>query len=33
VQRRDEVIHVFVERMHDLGAMLAGAHVKSRDFR
>jgi len=33
VQRRDEVIHVFVERMHDLSQMLAGAEVKSRDFR
>jgi error-prone DNA polymerase len=33
VQRRDEVIHVFVERMHDLSALLAGAAVKSRDSR
>jgi error-prone DNA polymerase len=33
VQRRDQVIHVFVEQMHDLSALLAGAHVKSRDFR
>ncbi len=33
VQRRDQVIHVFVERMHDLSALLAGTHVKSRDFR
>jgi len=33
VQRRDEVIHVFVERMQDLGNLLAGAQIKSRDFR
>ncbi|MGE5192902.1 MAG: OB-fold nucleic acid binding domain-containing protein, partial [Deltaproteobacteria bacterium] len=33
VQRRDEVIHVFVERLYDLSELLAGASVKSRDFR
>jgi error-prone DNA polymerase len=33
VQRRDEVIHVFVERLYDLSKLLAGATVKSRDFR
>jgi error-prone DNA polymerase len=33
VQRRDEVIHVFVERLQDLSALLAGAELKSRDFR
>jgi error-prone DNA polymerase len=33
VQRRDEVIHVFVERLYDLGDMLSGVALKSRDFR
>ena len=33
VQRRDEVIHVFVERLQDLTDLLAGTPVKSRDFR
>ena len=33
VQRRDEVIHVFVERLEDLTSLLAGTAVKSRDFR
>ncbi len=33
VQRRDAVIHVFVERLFDLGELLAGVEVKSRDFR
>jgi error-prone DNA polymerase len=33
VQRRDQVIHVYVERLQDLGKLLAGATVKSRDFR
>ena len=33
VQRRDEVIHVFVERLYDLSEMLAGVELKSRDFR
>jgi hypothetical protein len=27
------VIHVFVERLYDLSELLAGATVKSRDFR
>ena len=33
VQRRDEVIHVFVERLYDLSEMLADVATKSRDFR
>ncbi|MBI3861323.1 MAG: error-prone DNA polymerase [Planctomycetia bacterium] len=33
VQRRDQVIHVFVERLQDLSALLVGVDVKSRDFR
>jgi len=33
VQRREEVIHVFVERLYDLSDLLAGVEVKSRDFR
>jgi error-prone DNA polymerase len=33
VQRRDEIIHVMVDRLRDLGALLAGARVRSRDFR
>ena len=33
VQRRDEVIHVFVERLYDLSEMLVGVELKSRDFR
>jgi len=33
VQRRDEVIHVFVERLQDLSALLVDVELKSRDFR
>jgi error-prone DNA polymerase len=33
VQRRDEIIHVYVERMQDLSELLTGTEVKSRDFR
>jgi error-prone DNA polymerase len=33
VQRREEVIHVFVERLYDLSELIAGVNVKSRDFR
>ncbi|MBS0263532.1 MAG: error-prone DNA polymerase [Planctomycetes bacterium] len=33
VQRRHEVIHVYVQRLQDLGPLLADASVKSRDFR
>ena len=33
VQRRDEVIHVYVERLQDLSELLAGTEIKSRDFR
>jgi error-prone DNA polymerase len=33
VQRREEVIHVFVERLYDLSELLAGVALKSRDFR
>jgi error-prone DNA polymerase len=33
VQRREEVIHVFVERLQDLSSSLAGVEIKSRDFR
>jgi len=33
VQRRDDVIHVMVERLRDLGAILAAVNVRSRDFR
>ncbi len=33
VQRRDEVIHVFVERLQDLSSLLSGVEIKSRDFR
>ncbi len=33
VQRREQVIHVFVERLQDLTELLAGVELKSRDFR
>lgn len=33
VQRRDKVIHVFIERLQNLSHLLAGTDVKSRDFR
>jgi error-prone DNA polymerase len=33
VQRREEVIHVFVERLYNLSELLAGVEIKSRDFR
>jgi len=33
VQRRDDVIHVMVERLRDLAGILSAVNVRSRDFR
>jgi error-prone DNA polymerase len=33
VERKDDVIHVFVHRLDDLSATLGGVPTKSRDFR
>ena len=33
VQRKDEVIHVFVSRLQDLTPLLRGTMIRSRDFR
>lgn len=33
VQRREQVIHVFVERLEDLTKSLRGTSIRSRDFR
>ena len=33
VQRRDDVLHIFVERLEDLSEFLHGTTLRSRDFR